>query len=398
MRRTMAGVMLLALAALGVSMRPADGTAAFDSGGGVSPRGLGIVRFADTYKTAGGYNRFDYVVVGSGDVKAAGALKASSLLYRGGADVWRADAAGHAAGGVPYRLAAAKGWILEDRGGRRLRVPEFGDWIGDVGDRGYQRAWARRVARFAVAHHIDGIYIDNVVCSVTGLSGGAVPAKYPTDDAWASAYLSFLSRVTPALKRRGLYVVANAYCAGPPDQSANIAWWDRVSAFVDGLLNESFEQNPNNIVERYFDAPSVSWLGHWRANLELIAAAQRRGKAAFALTGGSNADTSLQTYARASYLLVWNGRSGGFVWRPTDAADPWTRAWTVDVGTPLAPMARLGPLYVRRYSRAYVVVNPSLSPVTADVPARWRGRRGARSRRSLTLAPETAAILVRSQR
>jgi hypothetical protein len=357
----------------------------------------GILRFGDSYKAASGYDRYDTVLVGYGDVDAAAKLSARSLVYKGGVDVYdspNADA-GFNGGGVPYRQAASNGWLLRDATGNPLKAAGFGNWLGDVGNPGFQKAWAKNVSTFLLAHHADGVFVDNVLCSITGLDGGTAPSAYPTDAAWANAYISFLSYVGVALHAKGLYVSANAYCYGAPDMSANIAWWKRVAPHVDGLMNEMFEQSPNDKAERYFDAPHVSWMGNWAANLKLIETAQQLGKDALALTYGANSDTSLMTYARASFLLAWDGGGSTFFWSPTDGPDPWATPWTADIGKPAGAMVKRGAVYTRAYAGGYVVVNPSLSAATTSLPGGLVTLSGAAAGTTVTLAPKSAAIFRR---
>jgi hypothetical protein len=251
------------------------------------------------------------------------------------------------------------------------------------------------VLQLLVRQHGEGVFIDNVVCSALGLSGGVPPAKYPTDGAWADAQASFVAYVGPALRAHGLYVAANMYCGGPDIGSGNNAWLKRLAPFVDGEMTESFEQNPNDLSQLYFDSPSTSWLGNWLGKLNAIRVAQGAKRDAFALTYGSPSDLRTMTYGRASFLLVWNGKGGGFFYASPDNSDPTNRAWTTAVGRPLAPIRRVNGAYVRPYSAGYVVVNPTLASVRVPLPPGLRAFDGSRPGSSVTLASTTAAIFTR---
>jgi hypothetical protein len=361
----------------------------------VAHDGTGVIRFGNSWTQGTGYDRYDYVMVGYGDVdKAAALTSAKALIYKGAVDVYDSPNTdpGLNNGGVPYSQANANGWILKDTAGNVMHASGFGNYFGDIGAPGFQQAWATNVINFLTAHHADGVFIDNVLCSITGLSGGAVPAKYTSDAAFANAYISFLSYIGPALQSKGFYVSANTYCSGPSDMSANNAWWTRVAPYINGLMNEVFEQSPLDYTVRYFDSPTTSWMGNWKANLNVLQAAQAAGKDAFALTYGAGSNTSLMTYARASYMLVWNGKGGSFMWNPTDSADPYNSAWTADIGTPNASMVQVGGVYTRDYSKGYVVVNPSLSSATVSVPSGLKTLAGAAVGTSLTIPSQTAVI------
>jgi hypothetical protein len=354
---------------------------------------IGVLRLGDSYRLAGGYGRYDYLIVGYGDLRAASVRSARSLIYKGAADVTESSNAdpGRAMSGVSQKEAAAHGWLLKDAGGNALQIGAA-DWVGDVGSAGFQARWAKNVSRYLLAHHLGGVFIDNVVCSATGLAHGRASAKYPTDRAWADAQASFIAYVGHALKAKGLYVAVNAYCGGPDNGNGDDAWWARLAPNVSALMVEDFEQNPNDESQLYFDAPAASWMGNWRGRLNVIKVAQRMGKDALALTWGDRGDTAKMTYARASFLLVWNGRGGAFIYNTRDGSDPWNPAWTASIGTPVGAMKQVGPAFVRPYSGGYVVVNPSQAAATVSVPAGLKTFSGAAAGSSVSLAPTTAAI------
>jgi hypothetical protein len=363
-----------------------------------SSNGIGVMRFGTSYSWGSGYNRYGYDLVGYGDVDAAGALPGTSLVYKGGVDVTDTTNTdlGMNIGGVGYKQALANGWLLKDSSGNYLK-PASGDfhWFGDVGDPNFQKAWVDNVSTFLLAHGADGVFIDNVLCSFGGLTGGVLPAKYPTDASWANAQVAFLAAIGPAMHAKGLYVAVNAYCYGPDSGTANNAWWARIAPYVDAEMNEDFEQNPNDTAQLFFNAPTASWMGNWLGKLDVIKAAQSAGKAALALTYGTGSNTVAMTYGKASFLLVWNGTSGGFIYNPTDSTDPWNPAWTTSIGTPTGAMAQVGGAYVRDYSAGYVVVNPSQSTVSVPLPAGLKTLSGAAAGSSVSLATTTAAIFTK---
>jgi hypothetical protein len=360
--------------------------------------GDGVMRFGTSYAWGSNYSRYDYLLVGFGDVDAAAATTAKSLVYKGGVDVTDTTNTdlGMNISGVGYKQALANGWLLKDASGNYIK-PASGDfhWFGDIGDPNFQKAWVDNVSAFLLNHHADGVFIDNVLCSFGGLSAGVLPAKYPTDASWANAQAAFLAYVGPAMHAKGLYVAVNAYCYGPDSGTANDAWWTRIAPYVDAEMTEYFEQNPNNTSQLFFNAPTTSWMGNWLGKLDVIKAAQSAGKAALALTYGSGSNTAAMTYGRASFLLVWNGTSGAYIYNPTDSTDPWNPAWTTAIGAPTGAMTQVGGSYVRDYSGGYVVVNPSQSTVTVPLPAGLKTLSGAAAGSSVTLATTTAAIFTK---
>ena len=359
-------------------------------------RGIAVFRTGDSYRQGSGYGRYDFLVIGYGDVEAATRTGARVLVYKTSSEVKPSPNAdrGAADSGVSYAQAAAHGWLLKDAAGKDVQVTGT-DWLGDVGSREFQQAWLENVSRWLRRNHAAGVFMDNVVCTLSGLTGGHYPAKYPNPAAWADAQASFMAYVGPRMKAMGLYVAINAYCEGPDNGSANNAWWSRLAPSVSAESTEYFEQNPNNPAQPYYESPSTSWLGNWNGKLNVLRVAQRRGRDAFAITAGTGGNTTLMTYARASYLLVWNGRGGAFIYAPTDGSDPWNAAWTAPIGRPLRSMQRAGAAYFRRYSKGYVVVNPSLATVTAPLPAGLKTLTGSPAGASVQLTPTTAAIFRR---
>jgi hypothetical protein len=89
----------------------------------------------------------------------------------------------------------------------------------------------------------------------------------------------------------------------------------------------------------------------------VIDVANAAGKDAFALSMATGSSMQAK-YTRASFLLKWNGTSGGFGLNLGDA-DPWDPNWTYDVGVPTGVMTGSGAAYYRTYSKGKVIVNPS---------------------------------------
>lgn len=239
--------------------------------------------------------------------------------------------------------------------------------LANVGSRSYQRAWVRHAIAATDAARYDGIMMDNVLGLVSGWTGGVYPAAYPSDRAWEKAMSKFVRFVGPALKRRKLYVLANTFKGGSNDGSANVRWWKTVAPYVSGLMAEYWEQTPTL---QPFDVNPCCWTGHWDTRLRLAAAAQGAGADFFPLQYGPSTDTRTMTYGKASFLLVWNGRGGGYMFTPTNPADPWNPAWTTPIGKPSGPRRHVGFGWLRSYTRGVALVNPD--PNNAK-RSRWAG-------------------------
>jgi hypothetical protein len=365
-----------------------------------NPRpGVGIIRLgqgADAWRTGSGYQAYSYLIVGRAVAGLAAREPGRSLVYFAGTDVnTRWDA------GVPYRLAAARGWLLRDGAGNLLVNKGYPDnYVGDVGDPAYQQAWLANVLRFLRAHHDDGVFIDDVLRDLVPLAGTEA-AKYPSQQAWAAAQLSFVRAVGSGLRARGYYVLVNAsgYIPGDPasdNGSSTIAWWRQLAPSVSGLFNEYYQQISDG--SDTLRASGTSWQQNWDGWQRLVQAAQALGKDFVGLAYGSSSDTQGMSYGKASFLLDWNGGGGAYIYEPRgEHPTPWNDAWTADIGRPAAPKQRVGAGWLRRYSAGVSIVNPSpFSSQTFHLGGNYLTPDG-QTVAEITLAP-TSGLILRAER
>jgi hypothetical protein len=168
--------------------------------------------------------------------------------------------------GVPYSVALANGWLLKDASGAYMKNTNFPDnYIGDVGNAAYANEWARRVGDFLASVGADGAYLDDVIADIAALSSG-YPTKYPDQQSWENAMVSFVQIMGTSLRNRGFYVLLNAHKwiagNGASDTGALEAqWWQRLAPYVDGLHNEYFVQNPIDESQMRGDGPA--WYDNW---------------------------------------------------------------------------------------------------------------------------------------
>jgi Hypothetical glycosyl hydrolase family 15 len=369
---------------------------------------IGVVRFGSSARTGIQHiHRYPYVILGKSEFEYIRRIKRMSprtkvLGYEGAVElVDDCVPASWVCPGITYQQAQAHDrrhpddrWILRGTSGRSLINPHYPHHhLADVGSSSYQRTWAARVIRAAAKGGFDGVMIDSILGSVSGWTGGSYPTAYPSDDAWELAMKRFVRAVGPALKKRNLYVLASAFRRGANDGSDDVAWWNTVAPSVNGLMAEYWEQSPIDL--KPFDSNPCCWTGHWNAWLRLAAAAQSSGADFFPLQHGSSADTKTMSYGKASFLLVWNGRGGGYIFEPRNQADPWNRAWTIYVGRPIARRHRVGVGWRRDYTRGTVLVNPHPSAAQTFRLGRAYVSPDGRSAKSVTVLPVTGMILRR---
>ena len=293
-------------------------------------------------------------------------------------------------------------WVLRDAKGNRIVNAHYPYYVvGDIGSPSYRSTWISRVIKQAKTLGFDGVSIDGVLGAFDGETGGVVPAKYPTDKAWANAMAGFVHAVGPALKAKGLYVGAEVYASAQGlsnnNGSADGAWWRRVAPSLNALFCEYFEQNPTNW-KQMFSNTHADYTDNWDGWLKLVDIAQNAGADFFGLdyaSGSSSVDIRNMTYGKASFLLKWNGKGGVYFWdtRDNHAHNVWNVNWTMDIGSPVAAMHPVGSgAFQRNYSAGTVIVNPTKKTLTLRLDGTYTTPTGA-SATSVTLAPTSAAIL-----
>lgn len=325
----------------------------------------GILRYGTSYKKAAGYDRYAYVIVGPGDASAASRLAGRSLVYKSGTSVYTAWSAG-----MTYKEALANGWLLKGMDGSYLMNNQFGAYVGDLGDAGYQRRFVTLVLAFLKQHGNDGVFLDDVLLSPLSMSG-QLPAKYPSNRAWEDATVAFVTAVGDALSKKGYYLVVNAAAWVPGDAPTTTIeeytrFYTRLAPHVGGVMNEYWMQTSDGA--RQLRSVGPNWNQGWSAWQELLRVTQEAGADFFGLMYGSFDDTRSMRYGRAAFLLDWNGKGGAFMFSVTDRDDPFHPAWVKQLGQPLTPkFQRSSNVWQRRYEGGIVVLNANDVPVSVRI-------------------------------
>src|SRR4051812_25015182 len=168
--------------------------------------GAGIVALGSQLERISNPGLYSTAIATASEASLLAGLPGRSLVYFAGTDVnvnWST--------GVPYSQALANGWLLTSSTGSLLVNQGYaGNYVGDVGSGGYQQAWIANVLAYLAAHPgIDGISVDDVLYDLKPMTG-VEAAKYPTQQQWAGAMLSFVSAVGNALHAKGYYLLVNA--------------------------------------------------------------------------------------------------------------------------------------------------------------------------------------------
>jgi Hypothetical glycosyl hydrolase family 15 len=393
-------VVVLAVALVGATVAPA-----------APVRGIAVVRLGRSASTGTqGLLRYSYVILSPSAERHARTVRTKRprvrvLAYRAAMEL-AVDCATPSRCRSPITYSQARShdrahpgdpWLLTSASGAAIRNPRYPtDYLANVGSASYQRQWVSQVVSSRRRSAFNGIYVDNVLAQVSGWSGGVYPARYPSDRAWENAMLGFARYVGPALREHGFYVLTNTFKGGSNDGSTDIAWWRKIAPYVSGMMAEYFEQAGSNL--QLFDTNPCCWTGHWLSWLRLASAAQSAGTDFFAGAKGKATDTHVMQYGKASFLLVWNGKGGGFVWQPLDGSDPWNPNWTTRIGAPTNGRYQVGVGWRRDFTAGTALVNPdAFSAQTFNLGGSYITPSGS-TVSSVTLKPVTAMVLSKGRR
>jgi len=380
------GVLAAACAAVAVSLSAAPAVAA--------PT-LGALRICTSCAATGGdLARFDYVVLHAWEHGRIAALRAANpqikvLVYKEASAV--VDYMTHGgvdepllSAGVGYGYAASSHpeWFLDDTLGRRIEWSDYpGVWQMDVGSASYQDTWLANVRGELERYGWDGVMLDDANPDPTWHLGGRTIAKYPTIPSYTAATRSFLARVCPGIVSAGFLALPNISSTTPE------IWRDWIR-LCSGAMQEYWT--------KWGTADTLHFGGSdWAARQRFLQITQEENRVFLGVTYAPHTDLRSMRYARASFLLDWDGSSrSAMVFEPTtpEAQDPYNREWTIDVGLPAGARYSVGGVWRRNFTNGVVVVNPTAETRTLDLGAAYTTAAGE-TVRALTLAAKTGLVL-----
>lgn len=285
------------------------------------------------------------------------------------------------------RRARHPEWLLRDRAGQPIQCKGFPYlWAMDVGNPGFQRAWADEVVGELRTQGWDGVFIDNVNPTIRYYHDPADVAKYPSDAAYSAAMTSALAHIVPTIHAAGKLAIANI--GSWPSYPAVGARWMR---YLDGGMDERFT--------KFIAAPGQGYrsAAEWRTELSILQQAQRQGKWFMGIAQSSDHDVQAERFSWGTMLLGSGGRATFALQDDAEyGIETWFSDYEAPIGRPLAGASeRRSGIELRRFSHGLVLVNPTTATHTLELGSRYSGD-GLHRASAAKLPPHTGLILVRA--
>ena len=318
-----------------------------------------------------------------------------SFVFRD-TDVQGCPYAPYEVSGVSYCTADShEDWFLHDSGGRRMTSDGYPNlYAMDLTDSGYRQAWLNAVrSRLVDAEgdgsgvRWDGIYMDDTNLYPGHGMDGRISEL--TDAQYRQGTLDFVASVSPALQAEGFTTMANVgmdmYDNAQRDAATQLA------RTIDVYNREYFVRWSGSGV---FSSPGAGNGNDWTDELTHMEAIQRAGASFSAVVYGRTDEVEVQRYARATFLLGWDGKAGGaLIYRADGSGDGYLPDWTTEIGYPTEARVKVGKGYRRNFQTGTVVINPDPdSPQSFDLGASYR-LPGGECVGSVDLAPRKALVL-----
>jgi len=295
-------------------------------------------------------------------------------------------------------------WYLHDANGKRVTSTQFGSPLMDPTNPGWIQSRVTLCANTLATTGWDGCYLDMLGAgTLTPGYLSSTPIDPATGSAWTypqwiAATTNLAATVSQALP--GVYLVGNGL--GDGAQFFSPSWGPSSSLLgpLTGVDAQGFVRGATD------PATSYRSESQWKSDVDMLVAAGVQGKAVLVeakvwSTGATPAQVgAIHRYALATFMLGTNGNQLWY-WSDTgseSAVIEDTPYDHVNIGTPLAPYAKMLGAYQRPYSGGLVVVNPTALPVTIPLGAgQWTSLTGTVFQSQITLAPDTGDVLAASQ-
>ena len=344
---------------------------------------------------AGDLSRYGYVTLNSWQHDQIAKIRAASpgtkiLVYKDMASTRSSACKGGLdapllPAGVGYCWAEqhAPDWFTRDGAGNRIEWKYFpGHWQMDVGTQAYQDAWATNVLAELEAYGWDGVTIDNANVDPSAYFDGRSSLEYPSQEDYAAATRSFLARVGPRLMSAGRLVLPNIQAN--PVLADDKLWADWIQ-FTSGGIREYWMKWGTDANGRFGG-------GGWEDLQGVFSEVQQAGKIFLTSVYGSISDVQTMRWARASFLVGWNGGPAAIAFDPANGVEMWHPEWTVEIGSPTGRRYPVGGAWRRDFTGGTAIANPSSTAQIVSVGPGYVLPNGT-DVSLVTLAPLTGIVL-----
>jgi hypothetical protein len=272
----------------------------------------------------------------------------------------------------PY-VTMNESWFWHNDAGERVTSSADGKLLMNVTVPGFQQYWASSLESQVMDGEYDAVFFDSASpallqgeCGGTGTGQDprlATTAARDTDfselgnTTWIDAWQTWMSALNGTLAAQGIPLV--------PNTSAFTTSWDNTNyGLTAGIFAEGF-------------AGTTFAESDWMASTNELLALSNAGKIMILQNYLSTpADVATRLYYLGNYLLV----KGHFTYLDYFASGPleWYPEWTVDLGTPVGPLATdvsmmaSSGVYRRDFANGSVLVNPSSSPVAVSLGSTYQ--------------------------
>ena len=265
-------------------------------------------------------------------------------------------------GGLSYCEADShEDWFLHSSSGQRLASSSYAlQRAMNIAQPGYQKAWTDAVlARLQDAENdgsgvtYDGVFMDDTnLYPGHGMDGRIAEMS---DDRYREAMVEFVDYAAGRIGGAGFKTMANVGMDPwtPAQRSATL----EIARDVDAINREGLIRWGEGTTWTDPDGP----VPHWMDEVELAEDIQEAGADFHAITYGQTTDIQAQRYARATFLLAWDGNDGSALSYRTAAGTAWTKEWTTDVGVPTSGRYEVGQGWRRDFAAGTVVINARAS-------------------------------------
>jgi hypothetical protein len=192
----------------------------------------------------------------------------------------------------------------------------------------------------------NGVFMDNLEASRKKFTDqGTIPANYPNDESYQVAVEGFLSFL-----RNNYFQPTDRLLSGNIVSVNNDNVWSDYLQYLDAAMIESFATTWSDGYLSPID---------WERQMSLIEAALEKGKTLILVAQGDQANTDIQRFAFASYLLITNGQAIFRYSNSNSYREVWIyNDYSINLGTPLGLRKSEGWSWRRYFTNGDVIVNP----------------------------------------